>query len=237
MNTQYRTTNLLKAILFFFILFMTAERSAQAACAGPVNRNAGTGLCAAGHGSPVKENGISRMDITVSCEWDDEENREGIRPESVTVTLYANGLETGRSITLSEENGWSGCFENMDAFRNGETLSYSIIEERVEGYTGTIAGSDIDGYRVINIHEPIPAGRIGQNTITQDLRVSGRKVVVVETVVTAKVSKSVPARTSTTTKKSRSAKTADTSSPAMWEILMLLSCAGLYVWMRAEQRK
>ena len=237
MNTQYRTTNLLKAVLFFFILFMTAGRSAQAACAGPVSTNAGTDLCAVGHGRPEQKNETGRMDICVSCEWDDEENRDGIRPESVTVTLYANGMETGRSITLCEENGWSGCFENMDACRNGEMLSYSVIEERVEGYTGTIAGTDIEGYRVINIHEPLPEGRSGQNVITPDLRVSGRKGVVVETVVTTKVSRSVPARTSTTTKRSRSAKTADTSRPALWEILILISCAGLYVWMRAEQNK
>lgn len=237
MNTQYRTTSLLRAVLFFFILFMTAGRSAQAACADHVKRNAGTDLSDTRHGRHGREDEILRIDISVNCEWDDEENRDGIRPENVTVTLYANGLETGKSITLGEENGWSGCFEDMDASRNGEALSYSVIEERVEGYTGTIAGSGTDGYRIINIHEPLPAGRIGQNTITPDLKVSAKKGVVVETVVTTKVSRSAPARTSTTTKRSVSAKTADTSQPAMWEFLLLISCAGLYAWMRAEQRK
>ena len=60
---------------------------------------------------------------------------------------------------------------------------------------------------------------------------------IVETVVTTKVSRSVPARTSTSTKKTRSAKTADTAAPVLWELLMLVSCGMLYMWMRYEQNR
>ena len=72
MNTQYRTTSLLRAVLFFFILFMTAGRSAQAACADHVKRNAGTDLSDTRHGRHGREDEILRIDISVNCEWDDE---------------------------------------------------------------------------------------------------------------------------------------------------------------------
>ena len=228
MKTEYRTMSLLPALLFFFILFMTSGDGAYAACAD-------------------HDNNILRMDVTVSCGWDDEENRDGTRPDHVTVTLYANGRETGRAITLSEENGWSGSFIGMDTDRYGEKLSYSIIEERISGYTGTIEGSDRTGYRIVNIHEPLPIRKNGSDQngteknssgeIVPDLIVSGGKGVIVETVVTTKVSRSVPARTSTSTKKTRSAKTADTAAPVLWELLMLVSCGMLYMWMRYEQNR
>lgn len=228
MKTEYRTMSLLPALLFFFILFMTSGDGAYAACAD-------------------HDNNILRMDVTVSCGWDDEENRDGTRPDHVTVTLYANGRETGRAITLSEENGWSGSFIGMDTYRYGEKLSYSIIEERISGYTGTIEGSDRTGYRIVNIHEPLPIRKNGSDQngtkknssgeIVPDLKVSGGKGVIVETVVTTKVSRSVPARTSTSTKKTRSAKTADTAAPVLWELLMLVSCGMLYMWMRYEQNR
>ena len=223
MKTEFRTMSLLPAFLLFILLFMTAGDGAYAACAD-------------------QDNNILRLDITVSCGWDDEENRDGTRPDHVTVTLYANGRETGRTVTLSEENGWRGCFSGMDAYLGGEKLSYSIIEERIEGYTVTIEGSDLAGYRIVNIHEPLPAGKSGSGNsgsgeIVPNVRTSGEKGVIVETVVTTKVSRSAPARTSTSTKKSRSAKTADTSAPVMWELLMLISCGALYMWMRSEQNK
>ena len=228
MKTEYRTMSLLPALLFFFILFMTSGDGAYAACAD-------------------HDNNILRMDVTVSCGWDDEENRDGTRPDHVTVTLYANGRETGRAITLSEENGWSGSFIGMDTYRYGEKLSYSIIEERISGYTGTIEGSDRTGYRIVNIHEALPIRKNGSDQngteknssgeIVPDLKVSGGKGVIVETVVTTKVSRSVPARTSTSTKKTRSAKTADTAASVLWELLMLVSCGMLYMWMRYEQNR
>ena len=223
MKTGNRVRTLLPAVLFFFILCMAAGLSAHAAEADLEHAAGMTDL--------------SRLDITVSCDWDDNEDCDGIRPDHVTVSLYANGGETGRMITLSEENGWSGCFHDMDAYRNGARLSYSIIEDKVSGYTGTVSGCDLTGYRIVNIHEPFPKGKGSSEIITPQVIISGEMGVIVETVVTTKVSKSKPARSSTSTQKTRSAKTADTADPVLWECMMLCSCAALYIWMRIEQRR
>ena len=60
---------------------------------------------------------------------------------------------------------------------------------------------------------------------------------IVETVVTTKVSRSMPARTSTTIKKTMSAKTADASDTVYWGGTLLGAIAALFVWMRFEQKR
>lgn len=197
-------------------------------------------LC--GHGAEAAENGgmTNRgedgqyFDISVAVKWDDCANKDGIRPEQIRVRLYANGAETGEELVLEWKNGFRGTFEGMPRFKDGVRRSYSIVENKIEGYTGTICGSDSEGYTITNIHKLLPEGRSGQEEID---RQKAEREAVVETVVTTKVSRSMPMRTSTTIKKTRSAKTADRSEPVFWGVLLLCSAAVLYIWMRIEQKK
>ncbi len=188
-----------------------------------------------GRGASAAES--SAMDIDVTGCWDDEEDLDGIRPQSVTVSLYANGNDTGRTITLSEENDWSGTFEDLEVFAEGVRQSYSIVEERLDGYTGLISGCDQSGYRITNTHEPFPEGRSSQEEIANRGKGSDLEGRVAATVLTTKVSRTMPARTSTTIKKTRSVKTADSACPIFWLLLLLFSLGALFVWMRVEQGK
>lgn len=184
--------------------------------------------------APVQK--TPEMDVEVSGMWEDEDNRDGTRPGSVKVTLYANGKETGRTLTLSEENDWSGTFEELAVYSDSTRQSYSVVEERVDGYTGLIRGSDRGGYTITNTHEPLPEGRSSEEEIA--LRNQPVKEgVIVAKVLTTKVSRSMPVRTSTTIKKSKSAKTADTSAPCMWGGLLLAAVVALFIWMKIEQKK
>ena len=70
-----------------------------------------------------------------------------------------------------------------------------------------------------------------------DMPQSQAEGMIVETVVTTKVSKSMPARTSTTIKKTMSAKTADTSETVYWGGTLLGAITALFIWMRIEQRR
>ncbi len=66
--------------------------------------------------------------LTGTVSWDDEENANGHRPESVTIRLYENGTETGYT-TASAASGWRFAFDigNTDA-------EYSITIDEVEDY-------------------------------------------------------------------------------------------------------
>ena len=180
---------------------------------------------------------VPAIDVEVTGYWEDEDNRDGTRPGSVLVTLYANGSETGRTITLSEENDFSGTFDDLPVYSDCVRQCYSIVEDRLEGYTGLISGSDREGYSITNQHEPLPEGRSSADEIA--LRNHPvQKGVVVAKVLTTKVSRSTPVRTSTTIKKSRSAKTADSSgSTRVWGAMLLAAAAALYIWMKIEQKR
>ena len=185
--------------------------------------------------TPLSQN--PAIDIDVTGLWEDDDDNDGTRPESVNVTLYANGKETGRTITLSEENDWGGTFEELAVYSDCVRQSYSVVEERLEGYTGLISGSDLDGYTITNSHEPLPEGRSGEEEISQRSRGTIEEGKIVATVLTTKVSRSMPARTSTTIKKTHSAKTADSSNTLLWGGMLLMAVIALFIWMRFEQSK
>ena len=184
---------------------------------------------------PVQDAGS--MDIKVSGTWDDGNDKDGTRPQSVTVTLYANGSDTGQKIVLMKDNGWSGTFEDMALYKDSERLAYSVVEERLDGYTGEISGNDEEGYTISNHHEPLPEGRSVEEEIVNLPGGKARKDTVVSTVITSKVSRSMPVRTSTTIRKTMSAKTSDSSGTVIWGALFLTAAAATFIWIHFEQKK
>ena len=74
--------------------------------------------------------------------WDDNNDQDGKRPESITVRLYANGVEVA-SMSVTEEMGWTYKFANLTKYANGVEIVYTITEDAVEGYTTVINGFDI----------------------------------------------------------------------------------------------
>ena len=177
------------------------------------------------------------MDIKVTGAWEDENDKDGTRPRSVKVALYANGEDTGRTAVLEKGNDWTGVFEDMPLYKDSGRLSYSVVEERLEGYTGSISGSDEAGYTITNIHEPLPEGRGGEEETVVYAGGRAKKESSVSTVITSKVSRSMPVRTSITIEKTMSAKTSDSSNSFKWGILLLAAVAALYIWMRFEQKR
>ncbi|UUI04700.1 Cna B-type domain-containing protein [Oceanobacillus jeddahense] len=91
--------------------------------------------------------------VHVSKAWDDAENQDGIRPASITVNLLADGEEID-SIELNESNNWQADFADLDKFKNGELIDYTVEESAVDGYEDETTGNAEDGYVITNMHEP-----------------------------------------------------------------------------------
>lgn len=176
------------------------------------------------------------INVAVKVEWKDEDDQDGSRPDQVTVTLYGNGNETGRVLTISEGDEWEGTFEDMSVYSDSVRQSYSVVEDKVSGYTVAVQGSDTEGYTITNIHEPLPEGRSSEEEIRKKAEAPAAKGKVVATVITTKVSRTTPARTSTTIKKTMSAKTSDTNDTLKWGIVLLAAAAALFIWMRFEEK-
>lgn len=106
----------------------------------------------------------SQINIPVEKVWEDNNNQDGKRPGSVTVTLYANNQPTDQTLTLSEANGWKGTFENLDEFKDGEKINYTVEEASVSGYTTVVTGDASTGFTITNSYTPETISISGSKT-------------------------------------------------------------------------
>ena len=95
----------------------------------------------------------AELSVTVSKVWDDNQNQDGIRANVITVHLLANGVDTGKTLELTDGNGWTGSFTNLPKYENGREITYTIAEVSVDGYTTTVTGSQAEGFTITNTHE------------------------------------------------------------------------------------
>ena len=100
-------------------------------------------------------------DISVVKAWD----IRGMKPiNHIEVELYKDGEATGNTLVLSEANGWSGSFKNLEkASDGGHIYKYSVKEIGEKFYTVEISGEyyeviykgDMDsGFTIVNKEEP-----------------------------------------------------------------------------------
>lgn len=90
----------------------------------------------------------------VSKRWEDAANQDGLRPDSVTVQLWMDGENTGKTLTLNVNNEWSGVFEGLRKYENGREIEYTIKEIPVDGYESEITGDSAVGFLIVNTHTP-----------------------------------------------------------------------------------
>src|SRR5699024_5947945 len=84
--------------------------------------------------------------------WNDADNQDGIRPESITVNLLANGEKVAEAVVTAEDD-WSYSFTDLPKYEDGVEITYTITENAVEGYT-----TEIDGYDITNHYTPGETG-------------------------------------------------------------------------------
>ncbi|MCF0114520.1 MAG: Cna B-type domain-containing protein, partial [Erysipelotrichaceae bacterium] len=76
-------------------------------------------------------------DKTVEKVWDDKDNQDGKRPESLKVVLKGtDGSEN--AVTLNEDNGWTATVKNLPVYAEGAKITYTWYEDVLpEGYVLT----------------------------------------------------------------------------------------------------
>ncbi|KAA9311929.1 Cna B-type domain-containing protein [Streptococcus anginosus] len=97
-----------------------------------------------------------KTSIQVTKAWEDGNNQDGKRPNSVKIKLLADGKEvSGKILTLTKANNWTGTFTDLDEYKDGKKIEYTIKEDSVgKGYVSVITGSMKEGYKVTNTREP-----------------------------------------------------------------------------------
>lgn len=93
------------------------------------------------------------VSISVSKVWDDDENRDGIRPQSLSVYLHADNTVL-KAFSLNESNFWSATMNNLPVYAYGQKISYTWTEEEITGYASE---SRSDGHLTVITNKHTPA--------------------------------------------------------------------------------
>ena len=102
-----------------------------------------------------------KTSVDVTKKWDDDDNLDQVRPDSITVNLLQNG-EKVDSAELNEDNQWKHTFSDLDKYDSTHSeYEYTVEEEMPEGvsenYTAAVTGSAAEGFTITNTHESTEA--------------------------------------------------------------------------------
>lgn len=87
-----------------------------------------------------------KIRIEGSKTWVDDDNRDGNRPTSITIRLYANGEEI-KAQEVTKEDDWKWSFEDLYKYEDGKEIVYTVTEDEVNGYTTEVEGYDVTNLR------------------------------------------------------------------------------------------
>ena len=136
---------------------------------------------------------VEKTEVSVEKIWDDNNDQDGKRPESIEVQLLADQEPCGDPVTLNEDNDWTYTWDDIDKYKNGGTkIVYTVAElGEIDGYTvSAVAGDAANGYTITNIHEiektSVSGSKVWDDendydglrpeSITVDLLANGKKV-------------------------------------------------------------
>ena len=87
-----------------------------------------------------------KVSVPVTKKW------IGNPTESVLVHLYADGQKVD-SQKLSKDNNWQYTFKDLDQYKDGEEIQYTVKEEPVAGYETGISGDAVHGFVITNTQD------------------------------------------------------------------------------------
>ncbi|HII08406.1 MAG TPA: Cna B-type domain-containing protein, partial [Methanosphaera sp.] len=96
---------------------------------------------------------IYTKNINVSKVWNDSDNNDDKRPESVTVYLYDDEGQVDSAV-LNAQNDWRATFENLPVNKDGKQITYTVSEANVEGYNSTVVDC-CGNFKLINTYIPV----------------------------------------------------------------------------------
>ena len=104
----------------------------------------------AADGFTITNTDSETVDISGTKTWADGNDRDGIRPRSITINLLADGVEIAEK-PVTAADSWSYSFTGLDKYdpSDGHEIAYAVTEDPVPGYTSTVKGYDIT-----NTHQP-----------------------------------------------------------------------------------
>ena len=117
--------------------------------------NAITGDIASGF--TITNTNTEKVNVPVTKKW------VGPKAGPITVRLLADGVDTGKTVTLNEAGNWKGSFDGLRKYKaDGTEIVYTVKEDDIANYTNAITGDATTGFTITN-------------TNTEKVSVSGTK--------------------------------------------------------------
>lgn len=105
-----------------------------------------------------------KTSVTVTKSWDDANNQDGKRPDSVKVQLYGDGNKVGNEVELTDGN-WTYTWNNLPEKKAGKTIKYTVKEVgTADGYTTSYSDENQGNIVITNKHVPETTSVEGQKT-------------------------------------------------------------------------
>lgn len=92
-----------------------------------------------------------KREVSVEKEWNDKDNYNNSRPNSIIVNLEADGQVIARA-ELNEENEWKHTFKELEVYNKGKLIEYKVNEVKVPKYESEIEGDMVEGFTITNTY-------------------------------------------------------------------------------------
>ena len=121
-------------------------------------------------GFTITNTNTEKVDVPVKKEW------VGPKAGPVTVHLLADGVDTGKTVTLSDSNSWTDTFSGLAKYKtDGTEIVYSVKEDEVSGYTSEITGDATAGFTITNTEVPHDTPKPKEDTPKKSNRKPAKK--------------------------------------------------------------
>ena len=97
----------------------------------------------AGTGFTITNTITGKVSVPVTKTW------TGPAADSVTINLLADG-EKVDTVQLSTTNNWQHTFEDLEKYKDGVEIKYTVEEEKLDNYSDETSGNASDGYIIRN---------------------------------------------------------------------------------------
>ena len=155
------------------ITYTIEENSATTGYTSLISGNSTTGFIITNTYTP----GITSVKVTKI--WNDNNNQDGLRPTSISVSLIANGNEANpvKTVDLNSENSWTYIFTNLPEKSNGENINYTIVENtKIDGYTTQITNNNISSMAGNIVTASVPEYTVINTHTTEEISINVNKV-------------------------------------------------------------
>ena len=99
----------------------------------------------AASGFTITNTNTETVDVSGTKSWEDDSDRDGVRPASITVNLMRDGAKAdSRTVTPDASGMWAYSFTGLPKYAaDGHEYAYTVVEEAVPNYATSVDGADI----------------------------------------------------------------------------------------------